>query len=207
MPLLKCDECGNDVSMLAAVCPNCGAPVSLRARPPSPPAPPPAPVIAPQVVLPPQPTVDHERPVTPPAAPAPSTNPAESVGKVIQGVVTLVFLVWAGVQYHSCKSETAKPSAKEEHAEPARHVVEPRYFLLRETLACPTEGAIERVSQLSAAGIPREDLLRQVLSFGCRAMTPGGAEVRVVQHTFSTIEFFHQGASWWTMRELLRKQD
>ena len=33
MALIKCEECGTDISDKAAACPGCGAPVSLTARP------------------------------------------------------------------------------------------------------------------------------------------------------------------------------
>jgi uncharacterized membrane protein YdbT with pleckstrin-like domain/rRNA maturation protein Nop10 len=51
MALIKCPECGHDVSTLADRCPNCGAPVATFAHAPKPPAWSPAPAPAQEHVI------------------------------------------------------------------------------------------------------------------------------------------------------------
>lgn len=51
MALVKCSECGREVSDKAAACPQCGAPVAARAASPAPPPAPPPPTVAPVAAL------------------------------------------------------------------------------------------------------------------------------------------------------------
>lgn len=109
MALLKCEDCGHDVSSRAEACPHCGCPVPKDDAPHPPPPAPPTPVL---------PAAWTEREVAPtpppidPASGAKSSSIAFKVSALLlAGLVLLIVLrAYLGTSSSSTRSDTPAPA-------------------------------------------------------------------------------------------------
>ena len=121
MALLKCEDCGHDVSSRAEACPHCGCPVPKDESPPTPP-----PVPPPAQALPAAWTEREAAPVPPPASSAPqpkSTSTAFKVSALLLAGFVLLILVrgCAGTSPSSNPSNTATPAAEAPTTSPSSY--------------------------------------------------------------------------------------
>lgn len=121
MALLKCEDCGHDVSSRAEACPHCGCPVPKDESPPTPP-----PVPPPAQALPTAWTEREAAPVLPPAKPASPPKSTSTAFKVsallLAGFVLLVlFRSCAGAPRTDSPTSTAAPAAEAPKGSPSSY--------------------------------------------------------------------------------------
>lgn len=120
MALLKCEDCGHDVSSRAEACPHCGCPVPKDESPPTPPPVPPLSQSLPAAW-----TEREASPVTPPASPSiqpKSTSTAFKVSALLlAGFVLLILLrACAGTSRSSSPSSNVAPDTEAPSTAPAK---------------------------------------------------------------------------------------